>query len=505
MKSTKHLLLIIIALISLNVNAQEAVSLTINVETAGTLPELIPASQKNQITNLTLTGYLNGTDIRFIREMAGRDGFEQLTTGSLSVLDLSNARIVAGGENYYGNNGYNYLYTSDDTIGDLTFWGCTGLTSINIPNTVTTIGGQAFWCCRGFTSVTIPNSVTKIGEWAFANCSGLISIAIPYSLTTIGMSAFQGCTSLKEYIVSENNPLLKSIEGGLFSKDGTKLIAFPCNKSSSYTIPNSVTTIDDNAFYDCTGLTFVNIPNSVTTIGRNAFGYCSGLTSVTIPNSVTTIDFAFFGCTSLKEYIVSENNSAYKSIEGVLCNKEGTKLISYPNGKANTYTVPNSVTTIGVSAFQGCSGLTSVIIPNSVKKIEYSAFMYCTGLTSVTIPNSITSIKSSTFQDCSSLTSIAIPNSVTTIESGAFGNCSGLTSIAIPNSVTSIGAQAFDGCKGLTSVTIPNNIPIITTWVFRECTQIKQIYCKGKTPARIDPETFWDIYDTCDLYVPEGA
>ena len=505
MKSTKHLFLIIIALISLNVNAQETASLTINIETAGTLPDLIPSSQKNEITNLTLTGFLNGTDIRFIREMAGRDGFEQLTTGNLSVLDLSNARIVAGGENYYGNNGYNYLYTSDDTIGDLTFWGCARLTSINIPNTVTTIGGQAFWSCRGLTTVTIPNSVTKIDYSAFQYCSGLISVTIPKSVTTIGMSAFQGCTSLKEYIVSENNPLLKSIEGVLFSKDGTRLIAYPCNKSNTYTIPNSVTKIDDNAFYGCNGLTFVNIPNSVTTIGQNAFGDCKGLTSITIPNSVTAIDFAFFGCTSLEEFIVSDNNSVYKSIEGVLCNKEGTKLIGYPNGKENTYTVPNSVITIGNNAFYGCSGLTSVIIPSNVIKIEDAAFAYCSGLTFVTIPNSITSIESSTFYGCTALTSVSIPNSVITIKDFAFLGCTGLKSITIQNSVTGIKVQAFDGCKGLTSITIPNSVLILEPWVFRGCTQIKQIYCKGKTPARIDPETFIDIYDTCDLYVPQGA
>ena len=157
MKSTKHLLLLIIALISININAQETVSLTINVETAGTLPELIPTSQKNQITNLTLTGNLNGTDIRYIREMAGSDADTQFTYGSLSVLDLAKIKIVAGGD-YYINLSGRKLYSGSNTFGEGIFYGCNTLTSVILPNNVTKIGDFAFGNCFGLTSVTIPNN-----------------------------------------------------------------------------------------------------------------------------------------------------------------------------------------------------------------------------------------------------------------------------------------------------------------------------------------------------------
>ena len=574
MKSTKHLLLIIIALISLNVNAQEAVSLTVNVETAGTLPDLIPSSQKNQITNLTLTGNLNGTDIRYIREMAGCDYMGNSTEGKLSVLDLSKAQIVEGGEAYYWSGVTNY-YSSLNSIGIFAFRGCSGLTSVTIPNSVTTIGNSAFYDCTGLTSVTIPNRVTSIGDNAFDRCSGLTSIAISNSVTTIGNKAFSECASLKEYIVSESNSSYRSIEGVLFNKDGTKLIAYPHNKSNTYTIPNSVTTIgnsafygcsrltsvtfpnsltkiEDWAFYNCIGLTSVNIPNSVTSIGVAAFYLCSGLTSVNIPKGVIAIEItAFRLCYSLKEYIVSEDHPSYRSIEGVLFNKDGTKLIAYPNSKSNNYTIPNSVTTIGYEAFFSCSILTSVTFPNSLNTIENNAFYYCSGLTSVNIPNSVTSIGNNAFYYCKGLTSVTIPNSVTSIGDGAFNSCTGLTSVTIPNgvttirnctflsctgltsvtipnsvitiensafssctrltsvtfpnSVTSIEESAFIACRGLTSVTIPSSMLAIVDRAFYHCEQIKQIYCEGTTPAKIYSDTFTNIYKTCELYVPKGA
>ena len=171
-----------------------------------------------------------------------------------------------------------------------------------------------------------------------------------------------------------------------------------------------------------TSVTSITIPNSVTSIGEYAFYGCTGLTSITIPNSVTSIgEYAFYGCTGL-----------------------------------TSINIPNSVTSIVGYAFSGCTGLTSITIPNSVTSIGSSAFYGCTGLTSITIPNSVTSIGNGAFYGCTGLTSITIPNSVTSIGNGAFSGCTGLTSITIPNSVTSIGLNAFSGCTGLTSITMPD-------------------------------------------------
>ena len=320
------------------------------------------------------------------------------------------------------------------SIGYNAFEDCTGLTSITIPNSVTSIGDSAFYCCARLTSITIPNSVTSIGAWAFWTCIGLTSITIPNSVTSIEDSAFSGCTGLTSINVASDNNYYSDNNGVLFNKKKTELIRYPQGKSqTSYTIPNSVTSIGDRAFESCTRLTSITIPNSVTSIGAWAFWNCTGLTSITIPNSVTSIgDWAFSSCTGLTSINVASDNNYYSSNNGVLFDKKKTELIGYPEGKSQTsYTIPNSVTSIGDEAFYCCARLTSITIPNSVTSIGDWAFEYCTGLTSITIPNSVTSIGDWAFSGCRSLTSITIPNSVTkpSIGDGAFHGCRSLKDV----------------------------------------------------------------------------
>ena len=243
-----------------------------------------------------------------------------------------------------------------------------------------------------------------------------------------------------------------------------------CSGLTSVTIPNSVTSIGDYVFYCCSSLTSVTIGNSVTSIGDYAFISCSGLTSVTIGNSVTSIgDYAFEGCSSL-----------------------------------TSVTIGNSVTSIGYRAFYECSGLTSVTIPNSVTSIGQSAFAYCSGLTSVTIPNSVTSIGNSAFAGCSSLTSVTIPNSVTSIGWYAFASCSSLTSVTIPNSVTLIASSAFEGCSSLTSVTIGNSVTSIGDYSFYGCSSLTSIVSKATVPPVLGNEVFSNP-NNCNVTVPCGS
>ena len=261
----------------------------------------------------------------------------------------------------------------------------------------------------------------------------------------------------------------KSLRGKYSIRKGVKVIGngafFWCESLTSINIPNSVTTIGNGAFSRCSSLISINIPNSVTTIGRGAFSRCNSLTSITIPNSVVTIignPFYFWYGNLYNE------SKAFIYEDHVLFNKNKTTLIAYIAREKN-YTIPNSVTTIGEGAFNGCHFLTSINIPNSVTTIGKLAFNGCYSLTSINIPNSVTTIGKLAFNGCYSLTSINIPNSVTTIENRVFINCKSLTSINIPNSVTTIGESAFACCRSLIRINIPNSVTTIGKCAFYSC------------------------------------
>ena len=324
---------------------------------------------------------LTGNNIKTITFPKCTEYFYGLTFSSCKNLRTIKSR--------YSSSDGRYLIKNGRLLG----FAPGGLTKYTIPNSVTSIGEYAFEYCSSLTSITIPNSVTEIGNSAFNGCSSLTSITIPNSVTSIGGGAFAYCSSL-----------------------------------TSITIPNSITEIGWSAFRSCSSLTSITIPNSVTSIGLYAFSDCSSLTSIAIPNSVTSIgEDAFSGCSSLKSF-----NGKFASEDGRCLIKDG-ELIAFAPAGLTSYTIPNSVTSIG----------------------EY-AFLACSSLTSITIPNSVTSIGEWAFSGCSSLTSITIPNSVTSIERYAFNGCSSLTSITIPNSVTSIGLYAFSGCSSLKSIKVSN-------------------------------------------------
>ena len=330
-------------------------------------------------------------------------------------------------------------------IGNSAFWLCSSLTNINIPNSITTIGEGAFARCKSLTSINIPNSVTTIGEGAFAWCKSLTSINIPNSVTTIGERAFSGCESLTNINIPNS---VTTIGEGAFRG---------CNSLTSINISNSVTTIGEGAFRGCESLTNINIPNSVTTIGEGAFKDCNSLISINIPNSVTIIEnCAFEDCESLTSITIPSSvvtiignpfclwhgnlyneSKAFIYEDHVLFNRNKTTLIAY-RAKETSYTIPNSVTTIGEHAFSDCDSLTSINIPNSVTTIGEGAFISCNSLTSINIPNSVTTIGNGAFAWCHFLTSINIPNSATTIEDGAFWCC-----INLPSHIKSDISQRF--------------------------------------------------------------
>ncbi|MBQ3589913.1 MAG: leucine-rich repeat domain-containing protein, partial [Clostridia bacterium] len=333
------------------------------------------------------------------------------------------------------------------SIGYEAFYGCTSLTSVTIPNSVTSIGGYAFRYCTGLTSIVVPDSITSIENGAFYDCTGLTSVTIPDSVTSIGDFAFYDCKGLTSITIGNSVTKIgyAAFSGCPIENATIPTIAIsyiPKTKLKTVVI-NGGTSIGSNAFQNCTSLTSVTIPGSVTTIEYRAFQDCTSLTSIVIPDSVTTIgDGAFSYCYKLTIYCEAKSKPSgwdsdwnYSDCPVVWsCNNNDTANDGY------IYTIIDGVR-YGIinnkaTVVRQPSSIKEVIIPNiityqekayPVTSIGRSAFSGCTGLTSVTIPDSVTSIGSHAFDSCTSLTSITIPDSVTSIGDFAFDDCTALT------------------------------------------------------------------------------
>ena len=380
---------------------------------------------------------------------------------------------------------YNGITYSVKEIGGSAFEGCTGLTSITIPNSVTSIGYEAFYRCSGLTSVTIPNSVKRIGSDAFKGCTGLTSVTIPNSVKEIGSGAFEGCTGLTSVTIPNSVTEIGSSAfygTGYYNNEsnwengvlyvGDCLVEVNSNKlSESYTIKEGTRLIANSAFDDCSSLTSITIPSSVTSIGNWAFARCSGLTSITIPNSVKRIGSdAFSGCSSL-----------------------------------TSITIPNSVTSIGDYAFLGCSSLTSITIPNSVTSIEDGAFWGCSSLTSITIPNSVTSIGCEAFWGVRPNISY-IDNCLVDLHDGLGRKTWPDVFVVQPG--TRLIAYVMFCAYAPHTIVIPSSVKYMDYRVLScgECYPIRDVYCSAATPP-----IFANIYTDCleefpiTAYVPKQS
>ena len=483
---------------------------------------------------------------------SGQTLYYNIVDGHAEVVRSTSSSYVTGDLVIPSTVTYNDVSYTVTSIGSEAFYGCTGLTSVNIPDGVTSIGNEAFRDCSGLTSVTIGSGVTSIGNRAFSGCSGLTSVTIGSGVTSIGNSAFYDCSGLTSvafnadsctsagsssysYRAFSNCPNITNFTFGNNVKVIPAYLCYGLSGLTSVTIPDSVTSIGNRAFYGCSGLTSVTIPDGVTSIGNSAFSGCSSLTSVTIPDGVTTIgDFAFYGCTGLTSVTIPDgvtsigNNAFYNvrhieyhgsatgspwgaiSMNGVTDGdfvfSDTTKhyLLTY-SGAGGEVAIPSTVDTIGRGAFSGCRGLTSVTIPDGVTSIGDYAFYNCSGLTSVTISSGVTSIGNYSFGYCSGLTSVTIGSGVTSIGSGAFGYCNGLTSVIIPDGVTSIGDAAFYACSGLTSVTIGSGVTSIGIEAFYGCSGLTEITSRAAFAPMLGYAAMTGVPSTITINIPCGS
>ena len=373
----------------------------------------------------------------------------------------------------------------------------TTLTTITIPDSVTTIADSAINSCTKPTAITIPDSVINIGTYAFYNSKA--TMTIPNTVESIGEYAFYGCINLTSYTSSN---VISGLNGYTFCG---------CTNLLSVTITSNVLSIGQYCFSGCNKLTTLTINTGLTAIGDYAFNKCTVLNNVTIPNSVTTMgNYVFQQCTGLTNIVLSENISSMGNYVFSECSNLET--ISVPNNitniigmfnkcvKLRTVNIPNSVTAIGDYAFNNCSVLESINIPDNIVSIGSYAFAKCVILANINIakptlktigsyafnncylmPNqdigslTVQTISTNAFNGCSSFTSISLPDTITTLSDYAFANCTNLITANIPTNINTIQASLFENCTNLTNITIPNNITTIKSSAFKNCTSFTAI------------------------------
>ena len=375
-------------------------------------------------------------------------------------------------------------------VADSAFYDCEHMETVIIPEGITRIGPMAFWHCLNLCSADLPETLESIGEKAFLRTS-LESVNIPDRLTEMDPTAWKETGSLSSFRVSDGNPAFSSADGVLFDKAGSALLCYPEGKAGTeYIIPDTVKTVGDRAFSDCTMLTSVVLPEGLETIGSKAF-YRSGVETVELPDSVKKLDGSSWGCTGSYEitglrglagFRVSGSNPYFTVVDGILYDKAMTTLIRYPEQNTGTsFIIPDTVTAIGNDAFWNCGKLESVVIPEGVTSIGARAFAHCRRLAAVDLPAGVRTIGESAFED-SALTSVVIPEGVTAIEGNTYAECIRLTSVTFPESLESIGKFAFT-VSHITSVSIPAGVKEISEDAFASCSWIEEFRVAAGNPS----------------------
>lgn len=411
--------------------------------------------------------------------------FDTEGDGELSYLEAAAVTSIEGvfgtKKTYTSFDEFQY-FTGVTTIPQSMFEGWQ-ITSIVLPESLTSIGLYAFTGCTRLTSITIPESVTRIREGAFQDCSRLSSVLLPESVTSIDSNVFSGCSSLTGLTLPST---LTKISANLF---------YGCSGLSSIVLPESVTRIGYSAFQGCSSLTSISIPESITTIDHHAFYACSSLITITIPEAVTSIgQDAFAGCSSLTSLVIPD--SIYRIEQRAF----------FDCSSLTSIILPESISSIGEAAFYNCSSLASIDLPESVTSIGKQAFYGCSSLTSITIPEAVTSIEDRLFSSCVNLANINIPSSVTRIGARAFAGCA-IAAITLPESLESIGDEALDACHNLSSLVIPASVKSIGRQLVFLCSGLNSIVVNAVVPPSLVGSSLSYIKSNqrCPIYVPAGS
>lgn len=486
---------------------------TITLEQPGTLPQKISDFDKNLITHLKIKGKINGTDIKFIREMAGVSVTRKKTDGELTNLDLSEAQIVSGGDYYYQDYNDTKHYTSDDeigvgffskckglkaitlpgnlkSVGESAFQECSSLETLNLPSGITSIGNNAFWGCSSLRSLPLPSGLISIGDRAFERCESLISLHLPSSLTSLGELVIAGCYGLTNLTLHSNLTDIKSnyLFGGMSYYNNLKDVRYIIDSDLETYLQSNHPIIYDircgiKYYLNDQEITTLEIPSGITSIGDGVFFNSNSLTNLTLSSRVTSIgESAFNNCSNLQDvrYYIYDDLATYiqKGHPAFYINC-GIKYY-WNNQEITTLEIPTSVTSIGNHAFYGGNGLTSVEFPSNLSSIGDWAFKGCSGLTSVDLPSSITKMGECVFVGCQGLTKVNLPSGITAISKCAFGWCISLKNLELPAGITSIGDDAFIYCSSLQNINLPSGITSIGDYAFENCSSLRNINLPSK-------------------------
>ena len=392
------------------------------------------------------------------------------------------------------------------TIDYSAFADCNNLYEIEIPQGVANIGEKAFARLDNLKNIDIPDSVTNITTLAFYRCNGLVSVQVPGSVTAIKNDTFRECNNLKKVILNEgitgieqyafyDCELLEEISiPGTVTTVGNSAF-YRCKNLKSIEIPEGVTKIDGSAFIFCSSLEQIKLPQSLMSIGSGVFGDCTSLISIELPDNAIISSSTFRGCKNLSKIVLSDTNNNYIVKNGILYNKNITRILCYPAGIKDTeFFVPDTVKTIGDFAFYGTKALESINIPDSVTNIGTDAFGECSGLKEVVIPDSVTSMGEAVFYKCTSLEKVKLSVNITSPNPAVFQYCSSLKEVVLPESMKFISFFMFSYCKEITNIVLPDKLNSVLRSAFQNCDNLKNITVP-KNVTTIQDYAFGYYYD----------